>query len=149
MSIPKEPRQMMINMMYLVLTALLALNVSAEILNAFHVVNDGISHSNGSVDSKNGQTMSAFQDQLSKDEAKTRPYFEKAEQTEKLVGNLNKQINRYMDLIVDKSGGWNDPKGINHKTGWKSELGELEDDKNLEVGTHYMVEEKRADSLKK
>jgi len=35
MSIPKEPRQIMINLMYLVLTALLALNVSNEILNAF------------------------------------------------------------------------------------------------------------------
>ena len=35
MSIPKEPRQLMINLMYLVLTALLALNVSAEVMNAF------------------------------------------------------------------------------------------------------------------
>ena len=38
MAIPKEPRQLMINIMYLVLTALLALNVSAEIFNAFKVV---------------------------------------------------------------------------------------------------------------
>ncbi len=35
MALPKEPRQKMINIMYLVLTALLALNVSSEILNAF------------------------------------------------------------------------------------------------------------------
>ena len=40
MSLPKEPRQKMINMMYLVLTALLALNVSVEILNAFKTVNE-------------------------------------------------------------------------------------------------------------
>ena len=46
MSLPKEPRQKMINMMYLVLTALLALNVSAEILNAFKTVNNSISTSN-------------------------------------------------------------------------------------------------------
>ena len=32
MSIPKEPRQIMINLMYLVLTAMLALNVSSEII---------------------------------------------------------------------------------------------------------------------
>jgi hypothetical protein len=38
-ALPKEPRQKMINIMYLVLTALLALNVSAEILNAFKVLN--------------------------------------------------------------------------------------------------------------
>ena len=42
MAMPKEPRQMMINMMYLVLTAMLAMNVSAEILNAFNIVNNGI-----------------------------------------------------------------------------------------------------------
>jgi gliding motility-associated protein GldM len=39
MALPREPRQKMINMMYLVLTALLALNVSSEILNAFKTVN--------------------------------------------------------------------------------------------------------------
>jgi len=38
MALPAEPRQKMINLMYLVLTALLALNVSSEILNAFKVV---------------------------------------------------------------------------------------------------------------
>jgi hypothetical protein len=37
-----SPRQKMINMMYLVLTALLALNVSKEILEAFVTVNNGL-----------------------------------------------------------------------------------------------------------
>ena len=46
MSLPKEPRQKMINMMYLVLTALLALNVSAEILNAFKTVNRTLDNAN-------------------------------------------------------------------------------------------------------
>ena len=47
------PRQKMINMMYLVLTALLALNVSQEVLNAFHLVNEGLQTSNGSLGEKN------------------------------------------------------------------------------------------------
>ena len=38
----ETPRQKMIGMMYLVLTALLALNVSKEILDAFVVVNNGL-----------------------------------------------------------------------------------------------------------
>ncbi len=46
MALPKEPRQKMINMMYLVLTALLALNVSAEIINAFKVVDNSLTQSN-------------------------------------------------------------------------------------------------------
>ena len=35
---PETPRQKMINMMYLVLTAMLALNVAAETLQAFKIV---------------------------------------------------------------------------------------------------------------
>ena len=60
MSLPKEPRQKMINMMYLVLTALLALNVSAEILNAFKTVNNSITTSNDVVSAKNKLTYDAF-----------------------------------------------------------------------------------------
>src|ERR1700689_4048317 len=64
MSLPKEPRQKMINMMYLVLTALLALNVSAEILNAFKTVNNSIIQSNAVVTDKNNLTCKSFQDKL-------------------------------------------------------------------------------------
>lgn len=53
MALPKEPRQKMINMMYLVLTALLALNVSAEILNAFRTVNNSLDKSNNVIDKAN------------------------------------------------------------------------------------------------
>ena len=49
MALPKEPRQKMINLMYLVLTALLALNVSAEILNAFRTVDNSLNATNTSL----------------------------------------------------------------------------------------------------
>ncbi|HPQ98324.1 MAG TPA: hypothetical protein PK066_02260, partial [Saprospiraceae bacterium] len=65
MSIPKEPRQLMINIMYLVLTALLALNVSAEIFNAFKVVDDGLKKSNSVLDDENAVKPARI-DQLSK-----------------------------------------------------------------------------------
>jgi hypothetical protein len=61
MALPKEPRQKMINMMYLVLTALLAINVSAEILNAFKTVNHSINRSNDLIDNKNGQDLKTFE----------------------------------------------------------------------------------------
>src|SRR5579872_5515105 len=64
MSIPKEPRQKMINMMYLVLTALLALNVSVEVLNAFKTVNTSLENSNNVVSQKNNLTYTAFQKNL-------------------------------------------------------------------------------------
>lgn len=45
----------MINIMYLVLTALLALNVSAEIFNAFKVVDKSMAKSNASLDESNSK----------------------------------------------------------------------------------------------
>ena len=42
MALPKEPRQKMINIMYLVLTAILALNVSNEVIEAFKTVDKSL-----------------------------------------------------------------------------------------------------------
>ncbi|WP_350340090.1 hypothetical protein [Paraflavitalea speifideaquila] len=64
MGLPKEPRQKMINMMYLVLTALLALNVSSEILNAFKVVNTSIANSNAVITEKTNLTYTSFSEKL-------------------------------------------------------------------------------------
>lgn len=64
MSLPKEPRQKMINIMYLVLTALLALNVSAEILNAFKTVDHSLSSATGIIDKKNADIFKSFDRKL-------------------------------------------------------------------------------------
>ncbi len=150
MSIPKEPRQMMINMMYLVLTALLAMNVSAEILNAFHVVNQGINNSNISVNSKNEKSMKVFADQLEIQKEKAKPFYDKASLAKKYTDDLCAMISGIMDEVVAGSGGWIDKNEQKQMKGWKPELGHLSDDKNLDVSTRLMLEEgKKADVLKK
>lgn len=53
MPLPKEPRQKMINVMYLVLTAILALNVSNEVITAFKVVDKSLMTSNEIISSGN------------------------------------------------------------------------------------------------
>lgn len=60
MSLPKEPRQKMINFMYIVLTAMLALNVSGEILQAFKVVDNSLVQSNGIINQSNKTIQSAL-----------------------------------------------------------------------------------------
>ncbi|MBV9987245.1 MAG: gliding motility protein GldM [Chitinophagaceae bacterium] len=70
MALPKEPRQKMINIMYLVLTALLALNVSAEILNAFKTVDRSLMTASGIVEQKNEEIFKSFQRKV--DDPKTR-----------------------------------------------------------------------------
>ncbi len=64
MALPKEPRQKMINLMYLVLTALLALNVSSEILNAFKVVDASLVTSNTNITTANGTLYKSLQANL-------------------------------------------------------------------------------------
>lgn len=66
MSLPKEPRQKMINLMYLVLTALLALNVSSEILNAFKTVDHSLRTANDIIETKNQQLLASLSE-LEKD----------------------------------------------------------------------------------
>ena len=49
-----SPRQRMINLMYIVLTAMLALNVSSDVLNGFSQVQDGIQGTNLNITARNG-----------------------------------------------------------------------------------------------
>src|SRR6187402_1550625 len=62
MSLPREPRQKMINMMYLVLTALLALNVSSEILNAFKTVNNSLEETNRVVGQSTSDVLTSLEE---------------------------------------------------------------------------------------
>ncbi|MBD5254584.1 MAG: gliding motility protein GldM [Barnesiella sp.] len=48
-----SPRQKMINLMYIVLTAMLALNVSSDVLDGFTQVHDGLSRTNVTVSERN------------------------------------------------------------------------------------------------
>jgi gliding motility-associated protein GldM len=90
MALPKEPRQKMINIMYLVLTALLALNVSAEILNAFKVVDTSLVTSSKNISSANNTLYSSLEDKIN--EAATREkatYWNgKAQQIKKLSDDM-------------------------------------------------------------
>ena len=48
-----SPRQKMINLMYIVLTAMLALNVSSDVLNGFTQVEEGLTRTNTNVEQRN------------------------------------------------------------------------------------------------
>ena len=64
MALPKEPRQKMINIMYLVLTALLAINISAEILNAFKTINESLEKTNTAVNASTTQILASLSQKL-------------------------------------------------------------------------------------
>ena len=83
-----SPRQRMINMMYLVLTALLALNVSKEVLNSFFEVNMGIERTTTNFNAKNSETYSAFDNAADNNPAKYQKVKEEAYLVKKIADEV-------------------------------------------------------------
>ena len=106
MSLPKEPRQKMINMMYLVLTALLALNVSSEILNAFKVVNNSIATSNAAISDKNKLTYESFDAKLKDGQTAARAavWAPRAKEAQKLSSDLFTYLEGVKTKLKQESG---------------------------------------------
>lgn len=106
MALPKEPRQKMINMMYLVLTALLALNVSSEIINAFETVNNSITTSNQIISEKNADTYKSLaaklEDQQTK--AKAQIWAPKAEAAKALAASMYNDIESLKTQLKEYAG---------------------------------------------
>lgn len=121
MSIPKEPRQLMINLMYLVLTALLALNVSAEVMNAFFSLDKGMKDSGAIVDRSNEAVMKSVVTQA--EAYPTDPnkkYLENAKKAKEISEAFTTYIDGIRNDLFAKAGGPNpkvegQPKDIRNK----------------------------------
>ncbi len=94
MALPREPRQKMINIMYLVLTAILALNVSNEVINAFKVVDKSLITSNENIASSNSTLYKSLDEKLHKPEsaALANIWVPKANTAKDLSASLNDYI---------------------------------------------------------
>ena len=97
----ETPRQKMIAMMYLVLYALLALNVSKEILDAFLVVNDSMETTNESITAKSRQMYASFEQQYSLNADKVGPYWQKAQSVEEKTQALVDYIENLKIKLVE------------------------------------------------
>ncbi len=75
---PETPRQRMIGMMYLVLTAMLALNVSTDILNGFKLVDDSLHASLQATADRNSVMMANFQQAATENPEKNQVWFDLA-----------------------------------------------------------------------
>src|SRR5690606_14619090 len=137
MSIPKEPRQLMINLMYLVLTALLALNISSEILNAFKTINRSIERSNSSIDRQNREIYQSYDANMQNETLRERvaPYYAKA----KIVKAESEKLNKFFE-------GWKE-KIIAH-VGGRDEFGEIMKAGDIDAATKLLVEENGGDEIK-
>ena len=90
MALPREPRQKMINVMYLVLTAILALNVSNEVISAFRVVNKSLETSNTNIAASNETLYKSLEEKLHEPQSaeKAGIWEPKAVQAERLSASM-------------------------------------------------------------
>ncbi len=126
-----SPRQKMINMMYLVLTALLALNISKEVLNAFVLVNESLVTSKQNLAAKNDNTYQDFTAAMINDAVKTKPYFDKAKQVKAMADSMTSYIEKTKDILIRKVESVKD--GV--KTPELMEVGAKD---NYDIPTNYM-----------
>ncbi len=91
----QSPRQAMINMMYLVLTALLAMNVSKEILDSFITVNNGLENTKLSLNDKMNAQYKSFESFAGENAAKYGAAWEEA----KKIKAAGAEIIAYIDSI--------------------------------------------------
>ena len=92
------PRQKMINLMYLVFIAMLALNMSKEVLSAFGILNNKIVESNVITDARN---ESSFQQLSQKAADQPKQYGDKKDKVEKIIA-ISKEFNDYLESIKTK-----------------------------------------------
>ncbi len=106
MAQPKlTPRQRMINMMYLVLTALLALNVSKETLDVIAKVDKGLTQTNENFASKNELTYAAFEKASTIYPTKVAPWKVKADDLKEEAQAVIDLINKYKwDIVREVDG---------------------------------------------
>lgn len=130
------PRQKMINMMYLVLTALLALNVSKEIIKAFNLIENSLNTSTSNIKAKNEMTLKA----IGKEENESaKAALAIANEAKKITDQFEKNMDAVKTDLTDLSGGRKtDPEAMLVKGG----VAELTQGDNMEVHSNYFLLEK-------
>lgn len=101
----ETPRQKMIGMMYLVLTAMLALNVSNEVLNAFINIDEGLVQATKNTEVKNQAVYSDFTAKALVNPERVGPFKNKADELKKKTEELCDYIlESKKEIVLDAEG---------------------------------------------
>lgn len=143
MALPKEPRQKMINVMYLVLTAILALNVSAEVINAFRTVNKSLMNSTNNISAANETIYKSLEEKLK--DPKSAAQAQKWEPLAQKAKAYAADMNAYIDGLKQDLKKEADLKMVN-KNGVQ-----VEDynESNLDASTRLFENKKKGEELQK
>jgi gliding motility-associated protein GldM len=101
----ETPRQKMIGMMYLVLTALLALNISKEVLNGFVKVENSLQDTQSTLKGKVAETLTTLEVKYAQNKEKVGPFMDKAREVRGKSDNLVNYITQLKGRCMATSEG--------------------------------------------
>ena len=137
----ETPRQKMIGMLYLVLTAMLALNVSKEILEAFKVVNESLVTTNENFTKKVKGLYTEFEKQYHLNPEKVGPYWENAQKVQKISNDFINYLDsvKYTTIIRTEGIEIGGENGISYDSVKKLTLRDIKHVDNFSKPTNYLV----------
>src|SRR5690554_2671831 len=113
---PHSPRQKMINVMYLVFIAMLALNVSVEVLDGFKVVDDSLGDSSAALLERNALIMEELSAYNAQNPEKAGEWHEKGGQVRSMSDSLVEYIEELkLPMVREADGKRGDLNNIKHK----------------------------------
>ena len=117
----------MINLMYVVLMAMLALNVSSEVLEGFSIVEESLSRTTANSSAENKALFGDFEAQMKKNPEKVRQWFEKARTVKQMSDSLYDMAQQLKEAIAREADGKN------------ADLSNLQHKEDLEAATQVML----------
>ena len=136
----------MIGMMYLVLTAMLALNVSTDILNGFTLVDNSLHSSIAASDTRNAKLYHDFQAANANNPEKTQVWFDKAKEVQHRADSLYNYIQNFKEQIVILADG---EERVNElKAQGIDPTMHIEGNSNLDVAATYAIVQGNGRELK-
>ena len=106
----------MINLMYVVLMAMLALNVSTEVLNGFSIVEESLSRTTGNSAKENQAIYEDFEAQMKANPQKVKTWYDRAQKVKQMSDSLYNLASELKLAIVQEADGKNgDPQNIRNK----------------------------------
>ena len=145
---PETPRQKMIGMMYLVLTAMLALNVSTDILNGFTLVDDSLHSSIAASDTRNTKLYRDFEVANADNPEKTQEWYDKALEVQKRADSLYNYIQDFKEHIAILADGQKKVNARRGEDGTADPTRRIEGNSNLDVTAQYAINEGHGIELK-
>jgi gliding motility-associated protein GldM len=117
----------MINLMYVVLMAMLALNVSSDVLNGFSLVEESLKRSTNNASRENRTLYDDFDAQMKANPAKVREWFDKAQYVRRMSDSLYNFVDELKMAIVKKADGKN------------ADINDVQNKEDLEAASYVML----------